>query len=181
MQTREEPEKNTQQTKQHNISHEQTQSIQNKNSCTLQYVYTNSDPNNTPCFLGHAHLIIINTTTKEPITTSTTFTILTYYDYENNNINNHHITQGCHTLLTLESPSPGTKVKGCGTGPMLGTVKWPHWPGWKLKFFTCLKGGKAPGRWRWLPCQSLLPPTAKVLATCPVELYFPMETQRHDP
>ena len=26
-----------------------------------------------------------------------------------------------------------------------------------------------------------VPPTAKVLATCPVELYFPMETQRHDP
>ncbi len=26
-----------------------------------------------------------------------------------------------------------------------------------------------------------IPLTAKVLATCPVELYFPMETQRHDP
>ena len=63
---------------------------------------------------------------------------------------NQHTNTKKHTLLTLESPSPGTKVKGCGTGPMLGTVKWPHWPGWKLKFFTCLKGGKTPGRWRWL-------------------------------
>ena len=40
--------------------------------------------------------------------------------------------------LTLESPSPGTRVKGWGTEPRLGTVKWPHCPALKLKFGTCL-------------------------------------------